>query len=148
MSGETARPTRDERVEQLARAVKRWREKGAGDYWLSVSYMGPAVNRFGDHDLTVIDGALWHRWEGRWRRVVQGSDYWLFAVPFTLAWARDLLTAGEQAGDELVLAFDDEFGYVKEMRFDAHSRDAKNFTFEVRRFGTGAHPEFEEPRSE
>lgn len=138
----------DDKLKRLAEGITRWREKAVGDYWLHVSYMGPAVNRFGDHDLTVVNGQMWHNWKGEWRRIERGSDYWLFSVPGAFAWARDLLTKliPEQEGGvgTLDLELDDEYGYVKTLGFSAGTRDSNNFTFEVRHFGEGAHPNFEE----
>jgi hypothetical protein len=133
-------------LEELAAAVRRWRDRHVNNYWLNVSYMGPAVNRFGDHDLTVVDGRLWHLWDGRWRRVERGSDYWLFSVPGTLAWARDVLTRAP-AGPEgsIEVEFDEKYGFVWHLRVQAAGRDANNFTFDVRRFAVGRHPAFEEP---
>lgn len=141
--------TGEGQLKKLVSGIESWREKGVGDYWIGVSYMGPAVNRFGDHDLTLVDGALWHHWADEWRRIERGSDYWLFSVPGAFAWARDLLTKvipgqGDGAGT-LELRLSDEYGYVEYMRFSAPGRDANNFTFEVRRFGEGEHPAFEEP---
>ncbi|HQA67523.1 MAG TPA: hypothetical protein PK801_04305 [Aggregatilineales bacterium] len=134
-----------DRQRALVRAIERWRDARIEEYWLGVSYMGPAVNRFGDHDLTVVKGELWHRWDGRWRKIARGSDYWLFSVPGAFAWARDVLRrmqGGEQPQPTLELEFDETLGYVKRMRLTAAGRDASNFTFEVRRFGRGPHPAF------
>lgn len=138
---------RDEKLSQLVEGINRWREKGVGNYWLHVGYMGPAVNRFGDHDLTVVDGQMWHSWDGSWRRIERGSDYWLFSVPGAFAWARDLLTKvlPGQEGGTLDLEIDGDYGYVKTLGFSAGTRDPNNFTFEVRHFGEGAHLNFEEP---
>ncbi len=132
---------------ELVAAIERWRASGIDDYWVAVSYMGPAVNRFGDHELTCAGGKLWHRWNEGWRPVERGSDFWLFSVPGAFAWARDMLTkvlAAHGAGEDAVeLRFDDEYGFVRFMRVRVAQRDAHNFTFEVRRFGVGAHPEYE-----
>lgn len=139
-------PPVTERQRALATAVQRWRAAGIDEYWLSVSYMGPAVNRFGDHDLTVVKGELWHHWQDRWRKIERGSDYWLFSVAGAFAWARDVLNrvkTGQGSEQPTVeLEYDDVYGYVKRMRFTAPERDANNFTFEVRRFGKGPHPSF------
>jgi hypothetical protein len=137
----------NERLEELKTAIQCWRNHNIEDYWLSVGYLGAAVNRFGDHDLTCIQGRLWHLWNGQWREVQTGSDYWLFSVPGSFAWVRDMIEhvlpeAGE--GHMLDVRYNEEYGYVEYLRVKAARRDAHNFTYEVRRFGTGAHPAFEE----
>ncbi len=135
----------DEHMNTLVDGINRWRERGVGDYWISVSYVGSAVNRFGDHDLTFVDGTFYHLWDGDWREIKRGSDFWLFSVPGAFAWARDLLTkAAAGAPPEAVeLRLDDQYGYVRHLRINVARRDALNFTFDVRRFGEGAHPDFE-----
>jgi len=47
--------------------------------------------------------------------------------------------------DAIDLMMDDEYGYVRRLQFEVGHRDPANFTFEVTKFGTGAHPNFEEP---
>ena len=137
----------DENTRSLIAAIDRWRSQDIDEYWLSVSYMGPAVNRFGDHDLTFVDGRLWHSWEDGWREIAVGSDFWLFSVPGAFSWARDMLVKvlpGIDGGLESIeLAFNEMYGYVEYMRVRMGQRDTQNFTFEVRRFGAGPHPNFE-----
>lgn len=137
----------DELTSALAEAIRRWRDQEVADYWLSVAYIGSAVNRFGDHEMTVVDGAAWRLVEWGWRRVGVGSDFWLFTVPGAFAWARDLITKvippRPDAAEVLTVEYDDEVGFVRYMRFNAGQRDPLNFTFEVRRFGRGPHPDFE-----
>ena len=133
-----------DQLDTLRQNIQRWRGKDVDDYWLNVSYIGAAINRMGDHDLTVIDGKLWHLWEGEWREIEQGSDFWLFTVPGTFAWARDMLTKIDISPEEIQLTFNAEFGYVELLRVQRPSRDQHNFTFEVRRFGQGTHPSYEE----
>jgi hypothetical protein len=132
----------------LASAVRRWRDHDVEDYWISVSYMGPAVNRFGDHDLTFVGNKLWHSWDGGWREILPGSDWWLFSVSGAFAWTRDIVTRGiSEAGlkmDFVELAFNEVYGYVEFLRVRMPQRSASNFTYEVRRFGTGSHPSFKE----
>ena len=136
----------DERLRSLAAAINRWRARHITEYWVEVSYIGSAVNRFGDHELAFANGTLWHRWDGGWRAIEKGSDFWLFSVPGAFAWAHDALTKlvpPEAGTDAVELEFDDEYGYVKLLRVRLPQRDVHNFTFEVRRFGVGPHPEFE-----
>ncbi len=134
-------------LDELVAAIDRWRAHSIQDYWVVVSYMGPAVNRFGDHELTFTGGRLWHLRAGEWRPVERGSDFWLFSVAGAFAWARDMLTraiAAPGAGEDVVdLRFDAEYGFVRFMRVRVAQRDAHNFTFEVRHFGRGTHPEYE-----
>lgn len=142
----------EKHLRALGEGIRRWRSHNIGDYWLAVSYIGAAVNRFGDHDLTYVNGKLWHLWQGQWRAIQRTSDYWLFAVPITFAWARDLLTKVLPAigaeEDAIELDFDEQYGYIRFMRVHLPGRDAHNFTFEVRRFGLGPHPQFEEGQVE
>lgn len=136
----------DERMRALGEAIRRWRAQDVADYWFDVAYIGSAVNRFGDHAVTVVDGEAWHLTEDGWRRLDVGSDFWLFTVPGTFAWARDIISkvlpGHPDTAEALEIEYDDEAGYIRYMRFNAHRRDQHNFTFEVRRFGQGAHPEF------
>jgi hypothetical protein len=136
----------EEHLNALKEGIRRWRECQVGDYWLSASYIGAAVNRFGDHDLTVVDGRLYHLWHGAWREIAQRSDFWLFAVPVTFAWARDLLTkelpAAGAGADAIELRFDADYGLIRLMRVHFPARDAHNFTYEVRHFAKGPHPDF------
>lgn len=137
----------DGRLAELAEAIERWRGSDVDDYWLRVSYIGAAVNRFGDHELTCVGGTLWHCWEGAWRQIAQGSDFWLFSVPGAFAWARDLITRVVPEHDlpagALTIEYDGQMGFVRTMHLDAAQRDAHNFSFEVRQFGTGVHPDFD-----
>lgn len=139
-------PGIDERLAELMSNVNRWRQSGITEYWLRVSYLGAELNRFGDHELTFAKGKLWHYWHGDWREIVAGSDFWLFSVPGGFAWARDMLTKvlpeRNEPSDVLRLSFDDQFGFLKILQFEAGHRDASNFTFEVKRFEAGPHPDF------
>jgi hypothetical protein len=134
-------------LQELVAAIERWRSHNIQDYWLHIAYIGAELNRFGDHDLTFTQGRLWHLWEGEWREIKPGSDYWLFSVPGAFAWARDMLTkvlpASGMDEDAIELRFDPEYGYVEFMRVKVAKRDEHNFTFEVRAFGEGPHPDFE-----
>nr|MBN1229097.1 hypothetical protein [Anaerolineae bacterium] len=134
-------------IEALSEAIIKWRGKDVKDYWVSVAYMGAAVNRFGDHTISCIDGKLHHLWMGDWRELKTGSDFWLFSVPGALAWARDMLRKVEPGDEMLEIRFNDEYGYVEYMRMKAERRDTHNFTFEVRYFAEGPHPEFGEAGS-
>ena len=138
----------DDHLRELAEGINRWRERGIRDYWVSVSYIGSAVNRFGDHDLQSAGGKLYHLWEGEWREIARGSDFWLFSVPGAFAWARDVITQvlpeHDAADDTADIVYDDDFGHVKRLRVSLPDRDAHNFSFEVRRFRPGRHPQFRE----
>jgi len=131
----------DTRLAALASHIQMWRESGIIDYWMHVGYMGGELHRFGDHDIAVKEGQLWRRWEGSWRQVLPGKDFWLFSVAGAFAWARDLI--GNEAIDEdaLTILFDEEAGYIKLIRVATGHRDVANFTFEVKRFGRGVHPD-------
>jgi hypothetical protein len=134
-------------LQELAAGIERWRAKGIGDYWIRVDYIGSALNRMGIHTLTYAQGQLWHQWHEDWREIKNGADFWLFSVPGAFAWARDMLTKVLPAagvGDEAIdLRFNQEYGYVEYMRVTAARRDASNFTFEVKEFGVGVHPDFD-----
>ena len=133
----------DEQLKKLVKGVNIWRAKNVEEYWVDVGYMGSAVNRLGDHTLTYANGSLWHLWEGTWRELKQGSDFWLYSVPGAFAWARDMISKVDHEGRTLELTINETYGYVEFLRMRAEKRDANNFTFEVRRFETGAHPDFE-----
>ena len=128
----------------LIDGINLWRQKAVGDYWVSVAYMGAAVNRLGDHDMTMVGGTLYHLWNGKWRKIETGSDYWLFSVVGTFAWARDMIKLVSDGDERLDLACNEAYGYIEFLRVKADHRDQHNFTFEVRRFGEGKHPNFDE----
>ena len=130
-------------LSELVKGVNLWRSKSVGDYWLSVGYMGAAINRLGDHDLAVVDGQLYHQWDDTWRKIEKGSDYWLFSVPGAFAWARDMIDLLGEDDPRLEMACNEMYGYIEFLRVKADRRDEHNFTFEVRRFGQGRHPNFE-----
>jgi hypothetical protein len=139
----------DDLMQQLVEGIRTWRNHNISDYWVRVSYLGGELNRFGDHELTQVDGKLYHHWQDKWREIKQGSDFWLFTVPGSFAWARDMITKvapGTDVGlDAVDLVMDEEYGYVQRLQFEAGQRDSENFTFEVKRFGAEAHPNFENP---
>ena len=138
----------DEYLKALVEGINRWRSHDIQDYWMRVEYIGAELNRMGDHALTFTGGKLWHQRHGEWRKVETGKDYWLFSVPGGFAWARDLLTkvlpAAESDPDAIELRFNDEYGYVEHLNVKVASRDAANFTLEVKGFGVGVHPAFRE----
>jgi len=111
---------------------------------MNVGYMGAAINRLGDHDLTMVNGQLYHLWNDTWRKIETGSDYWLFSVPGAFAWARDMIKLLGDDDPRLEMACNEAYGYVEFLRVKEGHRDQHNFTFEVRRFGRGAHPSFKE----
>ena len=78
-------------VDELKQNILKWRAQNVEEYWVRVGYIGSAVHRFGDHVLTVADGALYHQWQDDWREIETGSDFWLFSVPGTFALTRDML---------------------------------------------------------
>jgi hypothetical protein len=137
-----------EQMNALVDAITLWRSKNVSRYWVRVGYLGAELNRFGDHELTFADGQLWHLWHGKWRKIDDGRDYWLFSVPGSFAWARDILTKILPATDApqgaLTIELDEDYGFVRRLQFEAGHRDAANFTFEVKHFSEGAHPEFGE----
>lgn len=139
----------DEKLKQLADNVARWRDKGVDEYWVHVGYMGPELHRFGDHDLTFTSGKLYRRWEGKWRIVETGKDFWLFSVPGSFAWARDMLKSvmdqDDIPDDALIIEYDEDYGYVRLLKVAMGQRDGANFTFELKRFGAGTNPSFELP---
>ena len=138
----------DEQLAALIEGINRWRQKHVLGYWVRVGYLGAELNRFGDHELTFVDGQLWHLWHGKWRKIDEGKDFWLFSIPGGFAWARDMITKivpeTDLPSDALRLELDDDYGYVKMLQFEAGHRDASNFTFEVKTFFEGPHPEFGE----
>ncbi|GAB4470150.1 MAG: hypothetical protein Kow00124_06030 [Anaerolineae bacterium] len=138
--------TTNDQLQTLAANIARWRAKGVGDYWVHVGYMGAELHRFGDHALTFVSGKLWRRHDGLWWEVERGKDFWLFSVPGGFAWARDLINKvaadDDLEPDDLTLVYDEKFGYVKLIRIAVGHRDQLNFTFEVKRFGVGPHPDF------
>ncbi|MBN1311597.1 MAG: hypothetical protein JXB30_09270 [Anaerolineae bacterium] len=138
----------NEQMQALVEGVECWRSRGIEDYWIRVDYIGSALNRMGNHTLTFTQGKLWHLWHDDWREIETGSDFWLFSVPGAFTWARDILT--KVVSDEDVeagaveLRFDAEYGYVEFLRVKVSKRDAANFTFEVKGFGEGVHPDFDQ----
>lgn len=136
----------DEQMQSLIDGVNRWRDRGIQDYWVQVDYIGSALNRMGNHVLTFTQGKLWHLWHDEWREIEKGSDFWLFSVPGAFAWTRDMiikvLPPGEDAADAIEVRFNSEHGYVEYLRVKMPQRNAANFTFEVKAFGEGAHPDF------
>lgn len=134
------------KVDELIANVDKWRTSGISDYWLRVGYIGSELNRFGDHVLSYSDGTLYHQWDSDWREIETGSDFWLFSVPGSFAWARDMLvkvvpTDQRVREDTVQLQFDDQYGYVKLLRVSVGERATSNFTFEVKGFGAGKHPD-------
>lgn len=142
----------DEKLQALVEGINRWRAHNITDYWVHVSYLGSELHRFGEHDLTFTQGKLWHLRAGEWHPLKKGSDFWLFSVPGAFAWTRDVLTKiAPQAGadpDAVTLRLNDEYGYVEYLRLEMGHRAGANFTFEVTRFGTGPHPDFDHERAE
>jgi hypothetical protein len=138
----------DEQLSIVVNGITRWRGKNVSRYWARVGYLGAELNRFGDHELSFVDGQLWHLWHGQWRKIEDGKDYWLFSVSGGFAWARDMLTkvlpASGAPQDALTIEIDEEYGYVRKLQFEAGHRDAGNFTFEVKHFAEGLHPDFAE----
>src|SRR5574341_1511361 len=136
----------DEHLQALIAAIGRWRAKNVQDYWLQVDYVGSALNRLGNHTLTHTGGKLWHLWHDDWREIETGSDFWLFSVPGSFAWVRDMaarvLPEAKADPESLELHFNDEYGYVEHLRVRMPERDATNFTFDIKKFGEGPHPEF------
>jgi hypothetical protein len=139
----------DDLMQQLVDGIRKWRNHNVDDYWVRVSYLGGELNRFGDHELTLVNGKLYHHWQDSWREIKTGSDFWLFSVPGTFAWARDMMTKvapGTDVGlDAVDLVIDEEYGYVQRLQFEVGQRDTQNFTFEVKRFSAEPHPNFEQP---
>ncbi len=137
----------DEYIKKLVEGINLWRSKEIEEYWIQAEYLGGDINRVGDHTFTVADGKLHHLWKGKWREIETGKDYWLFSVPGTFAWARDMLTKilpeAEAGPEAITLRFNDEYGYVEHMDVKVAKRDATNVSYEVKVFGEGRHPDFE-----
>lgn len=130
----------------LVSAIQLWLAKHVDDYWVEVDYIGSALNRMGLHVLTYVGGKLWHQWHGEWREIRVGSDFWLFSVPGSFALAREMLqAAGDTDPSPVQLHLNEDYGYVDMLRVKMPQRDAANFTFEVKQFGVGAHPDFRQP---
>jgi hypothetical protein len=134
-------------INALIEHIAKWRSHQITDYWVHVGYMGNDLHRFGDHTLTFVDGKLWRRWENGWREVENGRDFWLFSVPGSFAWARDMIAKVLPQDEEITpetfkITYDDEYGYVRELNVSVGHRDSANFTYEVKRFGVGPHPDF------
>lgn len=132
----------DIKMKELVQNISKWRASGPASYWLRVGYIGAELNRVGDHDLTVVGGVLYRRWEGKWRKVEDGKDFWLFTVPGSFAWARDILMkvvpeANDVSDDDVVIEYDAEHGYIKTLKVSVGQRASANFTYEVKRFGSG-----------
>ncbi len=133
------------KIDELTTNVEKWRISDISDYWLRVGYIGSELNRFGDHVLSMSGGTLYHQWDGNWRTIERGSDFWLFSVPGSFAWARDMLlkvvpTDRRVHEDTVQIQFDSTYGYVKLLRVSIGERAVSNFTFEVKGFGVGKHP--------
>lgn len=135
-------------LQDLLENIGRWRDAHIDDYWVQVDYIGSALNRMGNHVLTYTNGSLWHQWHDDWRPIKPGSDFWLFSVPGAFAWTREMLNVvsrGELGEPSpILLQFNDQYGFVKMLRVKMPERDAANFTFEVKEFGVGAHPDFDQ----
>jgi hypothetical protein len=134
-------------LDRLMAGVRKWRGSSVGDYWIHVGYLGDDLPRVGEHELTRVEGELWHSKDGgNWQELLQGSIFWLFSVEGTFVWARDVLTKllpKRDADDKCVeLHINPEHGYVEYMRIQLAQRDQDNFTLEVKGFGEGAHPEW------
>ena len=133
-------------LQTLKDNVNRWRNSGIEEYWVQIDFIGAAMNRMGIHELTTSGGKLYHERHGDWREIETGSDFWLYSIPGTFAWTRDMLTKilpAAGVGDEgIELEFNEEYGYVQHLRVKAAKRDASNITFDVKKFGVGTHPEF------
>jgi hypothetical protein len=134
-------------LNRLMDGVRKWRERGPKDYWIHVGYLGDDLTRVGEHELTRVESELWHSKDGgNWRELLKGSTFWLFSVEGTFVWARDVLTKllPARGADEssVELHINPEYGYVEYMRVQLAPRDQDNFTFEVKGFGEGAHPEW------
>lgn len=134
------------KIDGLTENIGKWRASNVSDYWLRVGYIGSELNRFGDHVLSYSGRKLYHQWEHDWRVIEPGSDFWLFSVPGSFAWARDMLIKVVPADqrvseDSIQLQFDEQYGYVKLLRVSVGERAVSNFTFEVKRFSVGKHPD-------
>lgn len=131
-------------IGELTQAIEKWRAKQVNSYWLRVDYIGSALNRLGNHTLTYADGTLWHLWHDDWREIPTGADFWLFSVPGAFAWSRDTISEAASVGapDSVQIRFNESYGYLEFLRVKMPERDASNFTFEVKDFGEGTHPEF------
>jgi len=130
-------------LDTLAASLQVWRSKNVNEYWLRVDYIGSALHRMGDHTLTYANGKLWHYWHDRWREVRPGSDFWLFSVAGSFAWARDMIHEVGNVEGALQLKMNQDYGYVEMIRVKMPERDAVNFTFELKSFEAMIHPEFE-----
>lgn len=139
----------DDKVQALKSAVNRWRSKNVSDYWLSFSYMGPVLHHFGDHTISVVGGQPYHAWDDGWRELKKGGDFWLFTVPGTFTWARDLMLKvapkANASPDAIAITFDEGYGYVTKLDVKFAERDGQNFNLDVRSFGEGPHPNFTQP---
>lgn len=137
----------NELLSQLLAGAARWREKEIEDYWLHAAYMGADLDRFGEHDVTQVEDELWHSKDGgAWKTLSNGSIYWIFSVPGTFVWVRDMLTKvlpQQNAGAEAVeLRINEEHGYVEYLKVTVAKRASDNFTLETQDFGLGEHPEW------
>lgn len=134
-------------LDMLAENINRWRKSGISEYHEHVFYMGSALNRVGDHELCLRDEILFHKWQGAWREIRKGSDFWLLSVSGTFAWARDLLKEVHEGSlDPLALAidYDEELGFIRQMKINLGRRNLDNFNFEVREFETYCPPDLDE----
>ena len=131
-----------ENLAALSRNVQIWRSKEVASYWVRVDYIGSSLHRMGDHTLTYVDGKLWHQWHGEWREIKSGSDFWLMSVPGAFSLAREVINEVGDDDTSLTLTFNSGYGYIESFRVKMPERDAANFTFETKSFGSEPHPEF------
>ncbi|MGF1504880.1 MAG: hypothetical protein GYB64_09120 [Chloroflexi bacterium] len=132
----------EEHLQNLIDGINRWRAQGISDYWLNFSYMGPVLHHFGDHTITVVGDKAFHAWDDDWRVLAHGGDFWLFTVPGTFAWTRDILMKVAQDPSAVTVRFDPQYGIVRGLSVKVAKRDEHNFTLDVRDFGVGKHPNF------
>ena len=136
-------------LNELKFNISKWRDRGPDDYWIVVSYVGGEFNRLGDHTLTIMGDDIYDQvYDGSWRKINKGSDYWLFTVPGTYAWARDLITKvlPDAGGDASNIEIEyGPMGQITHVQIRMPSRDAHNLTLDVRGFGAGQHENFTKP---
>lgn len=140
----------EQHLKELVENIERWRMQAVGAYHLRVGYMGNELNRVGDHEFCYTRGKLYHRWEGAWREIETGKDFWLFSVIGTFAWARDILTKivpqeTDVAEEDVSISYDANYGYIRQIKVAVGHRASANFLLEVKRFTEGEHPEFKLP---
>lgn len=139
-----------EKLELLLQHVDLWRSRNVVDYWLRASYLGGELNRMGDHVLSYASGRLYQEASPMWVEIEKGKDFWLFSVPGTFAWARDMIVKVAPADPSvtdasIIIEFDEEFGFVRLLKVAVGKRASANFTYEVRAFGVGVHERFLPP---